>query len=247
MTDPRPENNVPPAGASGSSATIAWTGNRNSDDYDGQNQPEGEAQANVTEVAGSAEAALEHIDKLIGRINSNTSAAKVTPAEDTAEPAAHAQPGHEDEALQNYMDQFLERITGKKKPEGATPESVAVTQVGPVVAPEPEKTREIKKAPESVQDMSMMRELANESARQALGAHAGQRLVGGTRNTFLAALSLSLISSLLALTSLMGQAAWAWNSSLLVMLLAGVLTWRFLSLRGKLRRLNSDLPAGSAA
>jgi hypothetical protein len=45
----------------------------------------------------------------------------------------------------------------------------------------------------------------------------------------------------------MGQAAWAWNTSLLIMLLAGVVTWRFLRLRGKLRRLNSDLPAGSAA
>lgn len=247
MSDQRPETNVPPAGVSGNSATIAWTGNRNSDDYDGESQRAGgERLANVTEVAGSAEAALQQIDKLIGRINSNTSATAATPAAQADEPTAHAEPGHEDEALQNYMDQFLERITGKRKPEGASPESATVTQVGPVIAPEPERAREIKKAPESIQDMSLMRELANESARQALGAHAGQRLIGGTRSMFLAALTLSLISSLLAITSLLGQMAWAWNSSALVMLLAAIVTWRFLCLRGQLQRLNNDLPAGSA-
>jgi hypothetical protein len=84
-------------------------------------------------------------------------------------------------------------------------------------------------------------------ARQALGAHAGQRLISGTRNSFLGALSLSLVSSLLAVTSLMGQVGWAWNSAVLVMLLALVLTGRFLLLRGQLQKLNGCDASPSAA
>jgi hypothetical protein len=136
------------------------------------------------------------------------------------------------------MDQFMERITGKKKPEGddaavATAAEAAV----PVVPVEPDKPREIKRAPESAQDMSAMRQLANESARRALGAHDGQRLISGTRTSFLGALCLSFISSLLAAGFYAGHMPWGWTSALLLMLLAGVLTWRFHSLCRKLQRL----------
>ena len=242
MTDQRPENSVSPAGVSGNSATIAWGERKNLD------EPVAAEVAETAEVAASADAALEQIDKLIGRINSTSSVAVTSPFVASEEPAVRKSGPHDDEALPDYMDQFLERVTGKKKPEpeGSSAASSA-TLPAPITPPEAEKPREIKRAPESIQDMSAMRELANETARQALGADAGQRLISGTRNSFLGALSLSLVSSLLAVTSLMGQMGWAWNSAVLVMLLAMVLTGRFLLLRGQLQKLNGCEAASSAA
>ena len=263
MTKERPEDSVPPAGVSGNSATIAWGERKN---YDA---PVVAEVADVGEVAASADAALDQIDKLIGRINSTSSVAVTAPfgvpepvavtappsvtaplAEQVPtapeEPVVRKSGPHDDEALRDYMDQFLERVTGKKKPEPEGLGAKPATLPAPITPPEPEKPREIKRAPESVQDMSAMRQLANESARRALGAHDGQRLISGTRNSFLGALSLSLISSLLAVTSVVGQLGWAWNSAVLVMLLALVLTGRFLLLRGQLQKLNGCETAASA-
>jgi hypothetical protein len=275
MTNERPENSVPPAGVSGNSATIAWGERKNLD------APIDAEVAEVGEVAASADAALDQIDKLIGRINSTSSVAVTSPFsalepnspdepssppealfdQPSALPASlsvtspfaaadapvHKSGPHDDAALQDYMDQFLERVTGKKKPEPEGSAAPSPTLPAPITPREPEKPREIKRAPESLQDMSQMRALANETARQALGAHAGQRLISGTRNSFLGALSLSLVSSLLAVTSLMEQVGWAWTGAVLVMLLALVLTGRFLLLRGQLQKLNGCDTAPSAA
>ena len=141
-----------------------------------------------SDPGASADAALDQIDRLIGRINSTSSIAATMPLA-TEQPASalpqadenisasvtvptatpvHRSGPHDDEALRDYMDQFLERVTGKKKePEGPRPGAVAAEIVA---ISEPEKPREIKRGTESPQDLSMMRELANKSARRRWGA-----------------------------------------------------------------------------
>src|SRR6187401_223917 len=130
-TDQQPEKKSQPDGVSGSSATIAWR-----DDKSGINPPE--------DSGSSADAALDQIDRLIGRINTSsatsvavtepTSAiaaaraalAVTTPLQETLAVAppptaadAECTPARnsagEDEVLQDYMAQFLERVTGKKQ------------------------------------------------------------------------------------------------------------------------------------
>jgi hypothetical protein len=269
-TDQHPEKKSQPDGVSGSSATIAWR-----DDKRGINPPE--------DAGNSADAALDQIDRLIGRINTS-SASSVAVTEPTSaiaaaraalavtvplpisvaaplqETLAAAPPptaadaectpprnsAREDEALQDYMAQFLERVTGKKQGE---PESSAAPApvAGPVVGVETEKSREMKRALESAQNMSLMRELAKESARHALGAHDGQRLSSHTRYSFLGALALFVVSSLLAASFLTGHMPWAWNVALLFMLPALVLTGNFFRLHWKLQKLNGCAGASTTA
>ncbi len=269
-TDQQPEKKSQPDGVSGSSATIAWR-----DDKSGINPPE--------DSGSSADAALDQIDRLIGRINtSSASSVAVTeptsaiaaaraalavttplpisvaaPLQETLAVApppttadAECTPPHnsagEDEVLQDYMAQFLERVTGKKQgePEGSVPPAPAA---GPVDLSEIEKPREIKRAPESAQNISLMRELAKESARHALGAHDGQRLALQTRYSFLGALALFVVSSLLAASFLTGYMSWAWSCALLFMLLALVLTGNFFRLHWKLQKLNGCAGASTVA
>jgi hypothetical protein len=142
------------------------------------------------------------------------------------------------------MDQFLERVTGKKKPESELAEGQTAALAAPA-PPQSEKQREFKRAPESVQDLSQMRELANQNARHALGIHAGQRLSSASRNAFIAALALSLVSSALAATFLVARVPWAWGSAVTVMPLALFLTWRYWSLRRKLAEPD-DYPASQS-
>jgi hypothetical protein len=218
------------------------------------------AAANVT--ASAADEALQRIHSLIGKLDDEKHVAQApqAPASPTPPPppAAAASPTpsttvrHEDEALQNYMDQFLERITGKKKeldPQSAAAVAIAAETAAAAAeaAAEAEKPREIKRPPESALDLSKMREVANHSARQALGLHDGRRLAGNVRQTFLIALILSLMSSLLAAVTLLVGSSWTWILALSILPLALFMTWRFRGQCRQLRQLGDDSPARAAA
>ncbi|HEX5103110.1 MAG TPA: hypothetical protein VFV87_04835, partial [Pirellulaceae bacterium] len=146
----------------------------------------------------------------------------------------------DEEALQHYMDRFLERVTGKKKSDGETTPDPAVTVVAASAPQEPEKPREIKRPPDSVQDLSQMRALANQSAREALGIHTGRQIATSARTAGLVALFLAGFSSILAASHLAMTASWMWLGSLAIVPLTLFMTWRFFRLRGQLLRLERE-------
>ncbi len=114
----------------------------------------------------------------------------------------------EDEAsIQQYMSQLLERVNGGT---AASP-SPAVTQPLPPVAPQtrtpaatpaqpaaaepsPPPARQPARAPESTVTLSDMRELANLSARRAVGTHECKRLIDTARRDVRNSMIASVVS-----------------------------------------------------
>lgn len=158
--------------------------------------------------ADSASDSITQVDRLSALIDQevkkpNPSHAETSSAERTDE-----------EALQAYLNQFMERMTGKK---AETPPELALTSAWPASAPvqavqapaETASPREPSRPPECRDQLAAMRELANKNARDAVAEHACRGLSSKIRMTFLGAAVVSVFSSCLAVLALQESHHWA--------------------------------------
>jgi hypothetical protein len=160
---------------------------------------------------------------------------ELAPSEKPADPPQAESPADagepEAESLQSHLDRFLERMTGKARvPESQSPTLVerpaAVTQVIERAPREPSS------APERRDQLAALRELANQTARDAVVLHLCRMLVSRSRKILFAALGATLVSSGLAAVAIACQLPGAKHGALLTGGLAVVLScWFFGSCR----------------
>lgn len=197
--------------------------------------------------SGRPSDALEGLEKLSAVVNrelspvtapshSPVTAREPALSKQPAEPAQAESPADpaepEAESLQSHLDRFLERMTGKTRvAESQSPTLVnerpaAVTQVVERAAREPSC------APERRDQMAALRELANQTARDAVVLHLCRMLVSRSRKILFAALGATLVSSGLAAVAIACQFPGAKHAALLTGGLAVVLScWFFGSCR----------------
>ncbi len=128
----------------------------------------------------------------------------------------------ESEDLDDYVKQFMERMTGKKEEVILPAQPV---QLLPTAAPA--DARQPARAPECSESLLRMRDLANASSRSAMHAHQCRQLSSDTLATFLPAAVASLASSGLAVVSAATGSAWWQAGSVVLLVSALALGWRF--------------------
>ena len=144
----------------------------------------------------------------------------------------------EEEALQAYLNQFMERMTGKK---AETPHNLVSTTPLPASAPvqspaETTSPREPSRPPECRDQLAAMRMLANENARDAVAEHACRDLTNKIRMAFLSAATVSVFSSCLAAIVLREGQQWAVGGAGATFAVALLLACRFFGLCQKIVR-----------
>lgn len=168
------------------------------------------------------------------------------------------------ESLETYLERFMERMTGKKTssppaPEPSSPAATLaalaatqplprtpqVTEVMPPAPPAPPAPpREPAPAPERREQLTALRQVANQNARNAVILHDCQALMIQSRALLAAALGVSCLSSGLALMALVGQSSAARMAAVVTCLLALVLSCGFCRLyrrlRGRADQLQTD-------
>lgn len=160
--------------------------------------------------------------------------------------SAAPQTTEDEECLESYLQRYMQQLTGKtvEKPveKQPSPASLAETSVlQPMVEPAAAASQRLPvQAPEDRERITVMRELANDSARRAMAESTQIQLVVKTRTTYLAAKALSLVSCTLALAYLPTRSTVALTSATAFFGIACLLGIRFLGLCRKLRRLNED-------
>jgi hypothetical protein len=143
--------------------------------------------------------------------------------------SSHATEGSE-EALDDYMKRFMERMTGRK--EEVVAPSVQSEEPLPSVASTVE-VRQPARAPENSASLLQMRDVANASSRSAINIHQRRQLASSTFTAFLPAAAVSVTSTGLAILALVTGLNWqAGSVTLLVVALA--LAWRFWTVSRKL-------------
>jgi len=134
----------------------------------------------------------------------------------------HSLEGSE-ESLDDYMKQFMERMTGKK--------AEVVTFAQPVqperAAPPSAEVRQPARAPECSESLDRMRHLANASTRSAIQLHQCRQISSSTLAAFLPAAAASLASSSLAVMGMVTGSAWWQAGSWALLIAALALSWRF--------------------
>ena len=130
-----------------------------------------------------------------------------------------------EESLDDYMKQFMERMTGKKV-EVVSP--VQTVQPAPTAAP-PVEARQPARAPECSASLDRMRHLANASTRSAIQVHQCRQISSSTLAAFLQAAAASLASSGLAVMGAATGSVWWQVGSLGLLVAALTLSWRFWS------------------
>jgi hypothetical protein len=166
------------------------------------------------------------------------------------------------ESLETYLERFMERMTGKKAaaPPAHEPSSPAATlaamaatqplprtpQVTEVIPspPLPPPPREPAPAPERREQLTALRQVANQNARNAVILHDCQALMIQSRALLAAALGASCLSSGLAIVALVGQSSGARVAAVVTCLLGLVLSCGFCGLyrrlRGRVGELQTD-------
>jgi hypothetical protein len=119
----------------------------------------------------------------------------------------------DEEALEDYMGRFMERLVGKKPEASRAAETATIALKGaaavsslqqsppapaPVAAP-----REPSKPPECIDQLALLREVANQSARHAIAEHDRGHVARRVRYVWMASVGCSLFSSSLAAMSLL--------------------------------------------
>ena len=103
----------------------------------------------------------------------------------------------DEEALEQYMNSMLERLTGESKHQPVATELLepieADVEATPVVAEAP--VREPVRPSDLKEDLSGMRELANQNVENALGVHSYGRLVQKTKSTLVAAVANAIVAT----------------------------------------------------
>ena len=137
-------------------------------------------------------------------------------------PSTHAVEGSE-EALDDYMKRFMERMTGRKEEVVTAPvqSEEPLQSVAPLM-----EARQPARAPENSASLLQMRELANASSRSALNIHQSRQLASSTFLTFLPAAAVSVTSTGLAILAMATGVNWL-AGSVTLLVVAMVLTWRF--------------------
>jgi hypothetical protein len=176
-------------------------------------------------------AALQGLEKLSATVAQELSPPAKPVGSETVE-----NPSDESESLQSHLDRFLERMTGKSRPaesKSATEVEERTAAVTPVIERAP---REPAAAPERRDQMAALRELANQSARDAVVLHVCRMLVSRSRKILFAALAATLVSSAFAAGAIVFQLPGAKHGALLTGGIALVLSCWFYGSCRTLRR-----------
>jgi hypothetical protein len=177
----------------------------------------------------SDESALEGLEKLSAVVDK-----ECAPPEQSAESAQAESPADEPEAesLQSHLDRFLERMTGKTRVAESQSPTVVDERPAAMTQVIERAPREPSFAPERRDQMAALRELANQTARDAVVLHMCRLLVSRSRKILFAALGATLVSSGLAAVAIACQFPGAKQGALLTGGLAVVLScWFFGSCR----------------
>jgi hypothetical protein len=211
-----------------------------------------ESSRDAEDTGTSAMSQLEQLSALVERaVRKSGPAAESSPA---APSSSASKDAPEEEALETYLDRFMERLTGKK---ADVAEPVAQTVPGmpaflvqpdrpaqPVAKAPPVLPREPSRPPECRETLTAMRELANHNARSAVAHHATNDLSGRVRLALAAAAGSSLISCGLASAALSFDSRGCLWGSAVAACVAAVVACRFFILCGKFQ--DDRVPSGEA-
>jgi hypothetical protein len=134
------------------------------------------------------------------------------------------------ESLESYLGRFMERMTGKKPGEAASTNTETIPLPPSVTEVMEFQPREPSPPPERREQLTALRELANQNARNAVILHSCRSLRGKARLVFVAAAGLSLISSGLAAVTLVQPSSGAQVASFFTCGLALILSCGFFGL-----------------
>jgi hypothetical protein len=136
-----------------------------------------------------------------------------------------------EEALDDYMKQFMERLTGKKPVAAAQP--VQTAESLPTVQPLVE-VRQPARAPEDSASLDRMRDVANANSRGALEIHRYRQCSSRIVASFLPAAAASLASTAMAVIGAANGSIWCQTGALGLLAVALTFAGRFWMLRRKL-------------
>jgi predicted lipid-binding transport protein (Tim44 family) len=162
-------------------------------------------------------------------------------AEQTETSVPTTEPDHDgkEESIDDYMSRLMQRVrsvTGKptspdpcpretpcsRKTTPSSPREASPPTAKPAASEEPEPaTWSPRTAPETLENLSLLRELANASAHTAIHQHARKRMRGALRaKLLLAIVALAIGSLLIGIWSLTGAGAPAYYGGLAILLVA---------------------------
>jgi hypothetical protein len=193
------------------------------------------AAPNTQHNANSAADSITQVDRLSELIDQEVK--KPNPSHPETSSAERT----DEEALQAYLNQFMERMTGKKT---ETRPELALTSAWPANKPieavqkpvETASPREPSRPPECRDQLAAMRELANKNARDAVAEHACRDLSSKISMAFLGAAVVSVLSSCLAVLALQESQHWAVGGAGATFAVALLLACRFYGLYQKIVR-----------
>jgi hypothetical protein len=153
----------------------------------------------------------------------------------------------DEEALEQYMNSMLERLTGESKREPVATELLepidAVVEATPVVVEAP--VREPVRPGDVMEDLSGMRELANQNVESALGVHSYGRLVQKTKSTLVAAVGFSFVSSLVVLLTHNSGSSWSYPAAITGTCAAFLASFRYFGLCRQLNKIHRQVNVGT--
>ncbi|MFN0017764.1 MAG: hypothetical protein ACKVP0_05850 [Pirellulaceae bacterium] len=131
-----------------------------------------------------------------------------------------------EEALDDYMKLFMERVTGRKSEvvEPAQPVQPALP------SPTNEATAEVRlpaRAPENSASLDRMRDVANATSRSALQVHAHRQYSNHTTTIFFPAALASLASTVMAVLGAATGSGWCQAGAVGLLAVALVFGWQF--------------------
>jgi len=152
----------------------------------------------------------------------------------------------DEEALEQYMNSMLERLTGSK-PEPAVTQPFepidAIVEATPVEAKDP--VREPVRPSDLKEDLSGMREVANQNVESALGVHSYGRLLQKTKSTLVAAIGFSFVSSLVVVLTHNSGSSWSYPAAITGMCAAFLASFRYFGLSRRLNKIHRQVTVGA--
>ncbi len=143
-------------------------------------------------------------------------------------PGARGDHGAEkgEEALDDYMKLFMERVTGRKA-EVVEP-ALPAQPVLPLPVDEPVmEVRQPARAPENSASLDRMRDVANATSRSALQVHEHRQYSNHTTTIFLPAAVASLASTVLAVLGAATGSGWCQAGAVALLAVALIFGWQF--------------------
>lgn len=145
----------------------------------------------------------------------------------TPSPFRAATSNPDDECLDSYLQKYMQRLTGKTGVEAPAASASVPAKPEQLEPPAEEQFRPPTPAPECRDQLSAMRDVANDSARRAVNESSLIQRILATRRSYMQA-KLACLASVVAVTAYFGtHASLALTGSLLMFALAVVLSVRF--------------------